>query len=42
MVELIGKELNFSTLKYQKIGDMTDAIGIGCGKLCTFCWNGKE
>jgi len=23
-------------------GDMTDAIGIGCGKLCTFCWNGKE
>ena len=42
MVDHIGKSLNFSTLKYQNIYDMIDAIGIGAEKVCTYCWNGKE
>lgn len=42
MVECIGKRLNFSTLKYQNLHDMLDAIGIGADKICTYCWNGKE
>lgn len=42
MVECIGKRLNLSTLKYQNIHDMIDAIGIGKDKICTYCWNGKE
>ncbi len=42
MVECINKKLNFSTLKYQNIHDMIDAISIGADKVCTYCWNGKE
>ncbi len=42
MVKCIEKKLNFSTLKYQNINDMLDAIGIDREKICTYCWNGKE
>ncbi|NPV90954.1 MAG: amidophosphoribosyltransferase [Firmicutes bacterium] len=42
MLECISKRLNFSTLKYQNIHDMLDAIGIDADKICTYCWNGKE
>jgi len=42
MLESIKKKLNFSTLKFQNINDMRDAIGIGKENLCTYCWNGKE
>jgi amidophosphoribosyltransferase len=42
MVNCISKRLNFSTLKYQNLHDMIDAIGIGKEKICTYCWNGKE
>jgi len=42
MLECIKKRLNFSTLKFQNVHEMMDAIGIGRDKLCTYCWNGKE
>lgn len=42
MVNCIRKRLSFSTLKYQNINDMLDAIGIDKDKICTYCWNGKE
>lgn len=42
MVNSIKKRLNFSTLKYQNIHDMLDAIGIDRNKICTYCWNGQE
>lgn len=42
MLDCISKRLNFSTLKYQNIHDMLEAIGIGNEKICTYCWNGKE
>jgi len=42
MIEHIKKRLNFSTLKYQNIHDLVDSIGIGCNKLCTYCWTGRE
>ncbi|NLM11165.1 MAG: amidophosphoribosyltransferase [Clostridiaceae bacterium] len=42
MVEHIGKELNFTSLKYQALPDMLDAIGLPHENLCTYCWNGKE
>ncbi len=41
MVYTIRKILNFSTLKYQNLPDMLDAIGIDPDKICTYCWNGK-
>lgn len=42
MVDCICQRLNFSTLKYQNLPDMLEAIGIGKDKICTYCWNGKE
>lgn len=42
MVEEIRKELNFTTLRFNRIDDMLDAVGIDKCKLCTYCWNGKE
>jgi len=42
MVEEIRKELNFTSLKYNRLDDMLDSVGIEPCKLCTYCWNGKE
>ena len=42
MLEEIRKELNFSSLHYHRLDDMTEAIDIEPCKLCTYCWNGKE
>lgn len=42
MVEKIRKELNFTTLRYNRLDDMLAAVGIPEEKLCTYCWNGKE
>ena len=40
MVNWIGKELGVTTLKYQEIEDMVDAIGLPREKLCLYCWIG--
>lgn len=42
MVEEIRKELNFTSLRYNRLDDMLEATGIDKCKLCTYCWNGKE
>ena len=42
MVEDIRKELNFTTLRYHRLDDMIQSIGISPCRLCTYCWNGKE
>ncbi len=42
MVEEIRKELNFTSLKYNRLDDMLDSVGIEPCRLCTYCWNGKE
>ena len=41
MVEKIRKRLGLTTLKYQKLDDLTKAIGLPKDKLCTYCWDGK-
>lgn len=41
MVDCIRKRLNFTSLKYQNLYDMLDAIGLEHDKVCTFCWTGK-
>ena len=40
MVERIRKRLNLTTLKYQRLGDLVQAIGLPKEKLCTYCWDG--
>ena len=42
MVEEIRKELNFTTLRFNRLDDMLDSVDIDKCKLCTYCWNGKE
>lgn len=41
MVDCIRKKLNFTSLRYQNIHDMLDAIGLPEDKVCTYCWNAK-
>jgi amidophosphoribosyltransferase len=42
MVDEICKELNFTSLRFNRLDDMLDATGLERCKLCTYCWDGKE
>ncbi|MBP1657256.1 MAG: purF [Bacteroidetes bacterium] len=42
MVEQIRKRLGLTTLRYQKLCDLVDAIGLPKEKLCTHCWDGSS
>lgn len=42
MVECIGQKLRLSTLRYQKLEDLVDAIGLPKERLCTHCWDGSS
>ena len=42
MVSRIGEQLNFTSLRYNRLDDMIDSVGIDRSKLCTYCWDGKE
>lgn len=41
MVEGIRKKLNFTSLRFHRLDDLVESIGISPCKLCTYCWNGK-
>ncbi len=42
MLEEIRKELNFTSLRFNRLDDMLEAVGIPTDRLCTYCWNGEE
>ncbi len=42
MVERIATRLGVTTLRYQRLEDMIEAIGLPREKLCTFCWTGCD
>lgn len=42
MLDRISEKLNFTSLKYQTLEGMLDAIGIDKSRICTYCWNGQE
>ena len=42
MIEEIRKRLNFTTLRYHRLDDLVESVGISPCKLCTYCWNGKH
>ena len=42
MLEEIRRQLNFTTLRYNRLDDMIESTGLDLEKLCTYCWNGKE
>ncbi|MCD8150426.1 MAG: amidophosphoribosyltransferase [Clostridiales bacterium] len=42
MVDAICKKLNFTSLRYHRLDDMLESVGIDKDKLCTYCWDGRE
>jgi len=41
MVNWIAKDLGATTLKYQRLDDMVEAIGLPSEDLCKYCWTGR-
>lgn len=41
MVDWIAKDLGVTTLRYQTVDDMVEAIGRPKSKLCLYCWTGR-
>lgn len=42
MVEEIRKRLNFTSLKFHRLDDLIESIGLPASSLCTYCWSGRE
>ncbi|MEI6886494.1 MAG: amidophosphoribosyltransferase [Bacteroidota bacterium] len=42
MIENIGSKLGCTSLKYQKLNDLVEAVGLPKEKLCTHCWDGSS
>jgi amidophosphoribosyltransferase len=42
MVDVIRKRLKLTTLHYQKLEDLVNAIGLPKKNICTYCWDGIE
>lgn len=42
MLEGIRSQLGFTTLRYHRLDDLIESVGLEPCKLCTYCWNGKE
>ncbi len=42
MIEEIGRQLNFTSLRYHRLDDMMASIGLSPCKLCTYCFSGIE
>ncbi len=42
MNELMEKELNVTSLRFQRLDDMISVTGLPEKDLCTYCWTGKE
>lgn len=42
MINQISQTLKLTTLKYQKLEDLVEAISLPKEKICTYCWDGAE
>jgi amidophosphoribosyltransferase len=42
MIDQIRQRLRLTTLKYQRLDDLVEAIGLPKEKLCTHCWDGSS
>lgn len=42
MIDLVRQHLKLTTLKYQALDDLVEAIGLPKEKLCTHCWDGTS
>ena len=42
MLERIRQKLHFTSLRYHRLDDLMESVGIDRCKLCTYCWDGQE
>lgn len=42
MIDKICEQLNFTSLRYHRLDDMIESVGLDRSKLCTYCWDGRE
>ncbi|MBQ6582260.1 MAG: amidophosphoribosyltransferase [Mogibacterium sp.] len=42
MVEEIRRQQGFTSLRYNRLDDMLESVGVPVENLCTYCWNGAE
>ncbi len=42
MLEKIREKMGFTSLAFNRLDDMIEAVGIPRDKLCTYCWDGRE
>ncbi|MBQ4042385.1 MAG: amidophosphoribosyltransferase, partial [Clostridia bacterium] len=42
MLKTICEQMGFSSLGYQSLDGLLEAIGIDRSKICTYCWTGEE
>jgi amidophosphoribosyltransferase len=42
MVDWIAERLGLTSLRYQRLDDLVEAIGLPKDRLCTHCWDGAE
>jgi len=42
MVERVRQRLRLTSLRYQRLPDLVEAIGLPKDRLCTYCWDGTE
>jgi len=42
MIEKIRQKIGVTTLKYQKLTDLIEAIGLPKERICTHCWDGSS
>lgn len=42
MIDRMCEKLNFTSLAFNRLDDMVEAIGLPKERLCTYCWDGKE
>jgi amidophosphoribosyltransferase len=42
MIDKIRRRLKLTTLSYQKLDDLVEAIGLPKERLCTHCWDGTS
>lgn len=42
MVDKICEKLKFTSLRFNRLDDMLESVGIDPDCLCTYCWNGEE
>lgn len=42
MLDIMGKQMGFSSLQFARLDDTIKATGLDADSLCTYCWTGKE